>query len=884
MSRSPDRTHRVPDSEHSLPSLGQQPPPDMAVQQHGNSNPPPRNRLPHPIPPPSFLAASTSSGTPPAAASRYLHPVQQQDQDPRAASVSTTDPAHYFSSAPRRQSNPVTTPAATSPLNNNNNSNNNKPASLPEEPGHPGQGGLFQRPPSRQRSAFSAASPSFFPSYQQYQQQEQEQQQYHAFDASGYAPAEEHDDHSRPWRPVDTDGWIEKSLAAAKLKREALGMPDPFPMPPVYKPPPPPFGRWDHLPPSSSASERRPSTAVAHLYQYHRSSPSDFYPEPQPGQQSQPRRESSSAAYFNNYNNSTPFQSPAPSQATIGGGVVVSPPESGTGVSGVSERGLSSTRANSSAADGNGGGGEEEEQQQQQQQPEDTSATFHQIHDVPQVVLVAAEKRAPAPPPSRLEQLPQEIFMRVMMYCGYKEQVLLRAANYRLYHAVSLEAVPWTKKTETIMLEERDNPKNFPKKPPRAIEEEGDDDDEDNEDEAGRSDDAEARGGGAAGSGSGPTNRRKRKAPGGAISRPSYRPARNQGSGGGGKTKAHPDTLGRWGCYYCYKILPAHHFEGQLLEDKEGRKPKNHNTRGAAASSVGATESDRKVDMRVAYVKVVRCDPGRDMPEWLTRDTTRVEMDDESVESYVRARMARGVNCDDLRAYYRDLTREIHLVAPARGVNPVYVKSPERIPPVSYDRSSCSNNSSNTNTNIIIKLKERPESEEGNVPSGTATTTMTGTYRPLYKLLTNNAVPTRGDANSASYTYEITTPRNPTATTTTTTNNNNNWTPPDPMSMGHSTTHVAAGRIYLPGPRRQDHEMGLEETPRLAVGDVVSLRRVCIPCGAKYSVYRRQCNRKIISKTEEAWWVCGCWPCPQIRPANTSRIKACPRCNQSVIY
>lgn len=401
--------------------------------------------------------------------------------------------------------------------------------------------------------------------------------------------------------------------------------------------------------------------------------------------------------------------------------------------------------------------------------------------------------------------------MRIMMFSGYKEQVLLRQCSYHLYNLVDLDAIPWATKTAAILSEERYNPANFPKKPPKTS---GSIEKDDEEDETAFGEETEPS-----------TASKKGRVSGNSRSTKTQRSQ--------GKTKAHPDTLGRWGCYYCYKILPAYYFEGQLLEDKEGRKAKNHSSRGP-----NSPESDKKVDMRVEYVQILRNEPGKELPGWLVQDKRAVGTSS-GLEQYVRARMWNGVNCDDLRAYYKDITRTTHLVAPLRGVNPVF-------------------------TPIEIRHGDsmgRPASLLETSPESPALPDMWSSFdscRPLYRLRSQNT--TRGEADGASYTYEIPVPGNS----------------QKEQDQKETSLSQPVGRVVLPhGADKIDDE---PETS-IEAGDVISLRRVCIPCGTRYAVYRRDCNRKIISKTEEAWWVCDC---PQVRLAN--RSTGCPNCKRKVIY
>lgn len=419
--------------------------------------------------------------------------------------------------------------------------------------------------------------------------------------------------------------------------------------------------------------------------------------------------------------------------------------------------------------------------------------------------------------------------MRIMMFCGYKDQVLLKQCSYSLYNTVDLEAVPWEKKTETILFEECYNPKNFPKKTQQASH---------NEERDGGGDGGDAVLDEEAGASRRSTKRKaNRKAD-------STSPKQFQG-----KTKSQPENLDKWGCYCCYKVLPAYYFEGKLLEDKEGRKAKNNNSRGAAAP-----ESDKKVDMRVEYVQILEAVPGRTLPDWLMKDKG-MAVDEADMEAYVRERMERGVNCDDLRAYYENITRDTHLVAPLRAINPVFVPSAEIIPPIEFDRSATQiSHVPKSSSTITPQAKSEP------VPTIRSRSSPKDfeTCRSLYKLPATKSP--RGDLESASYTYKITIPRDAERDKR-------------PLQL---PTSQPVGRMCLPDPHTMNHDI---QKPTLQAGDVVSLRRVCIPCGTKFAVYRRDCNRKTISKTDEAWWVCDC---PQVRLAG--RSTGCPTCGRRVIY
>lgn len=603
-----------------------------------------------------------------------------------------------------------------------------------------------------------------------------------------------HDEDPEPARKrcklVDTGGWVEKTLTDAASRRESTGEADPFPHPLLT----PPSGR------SNSSRHQAP-------VQYE-GNPSPRYLSPgesdrSPGLYSSALSRRSSPLY----SSGTPTHSPVPSQATVASTTLRgSPSGSVTGLSGFSELDLS-TRANSAVLDGG-----------------DDTATFNQIHDVPQVVLPPRE----TPSTSKLEQLPMEIFMRIMMYCGYKEHIFLKQCNYDLYHTVDLDTVPWEKRMETILFEERYNPSNFPKGPTK---------------DAGREEDEAVSDEEVGIFKKSTTGKSQAKAVAG-------KPEQNRV-----KLKAHPNTNGRWGCYCCFKILPAYYFEGSLLEYREGRKAKNHQSRGHSAA-----DSDKKVDMHVEYIQILGPVAGRALPGWLMRDRMEAgvsqEVDIANIEAYMRERMGKGVNCDDLRAYYKGITRETHLVAPLRDVNPVFTPASEDIPKILSDRlesrprlGKVQTVSGATVSDARLAALPAARSEEASDDLKP--------YRPLYKLPAKEIV--RGATESASYTYEIKIPKN---------------AAPERTSLPLPTSQPV-GRICLP---QQDSTREITAST-LQTGDVVSLRRVCIPCGAKFAAYRRDCNRKIASKTSEEWWVCDC---PQVRLAG--RDAGCPTCKRKTIY
>lgn len=419
----------------------------------------------------------------------------------------------------------------------------------------------------------------------------------------------------------------------------------------------------------------------------------------------------------------------------------------------------------------------------------DGTPTFEQIYNVPQVNLAPRDTERT----SILERLPTEVFMRIMMYVDWKQQILLKRCNTNLYHVVNLEAIPWELKTATLLYEENYNPRNFPKKAPKTKDTEAAED-EDTDNDLQSDDDAPP-----------PTKGAKGKA------------ARIKGKGKAQtkkpraqtKEKAHPDTLGKWACHCCFKILPAQFFEGKCLEENAIRSAKDHKKKALNA------KSDKKSDVRVEYVRVISVNPVR-APEWLTKDMLEMGPT-RDVASYVKQRMERGVNCDDLRFYYKDINKATHCITPVRGVTPVYTASSIATPP------GCE------------------------------------TYRPFFKIPGTNA--SRG-LDSDTYTYEICVPED-------------SVRDEDPMMLPRSQP---VGRISQPQKRSYDH---LRDTagPAPEVGDIIPLRRFCILCGAKNGAYRRDCNRKIISKSEEGWWVCDC---RQVRQAG--RGNNCPDCGRKVIY
>lgn len=466
------------------------------------------------------------------------------------------------------------------------------------------------------------------------------------------------------------------------------------------------------------------------------------------------------------YSGSTLSGSPETSRSVVASGNRGSPPSSPT---------ITSTTSGFDSRQGSTG-------------PSDSTPTFEEIYDVPQVDLAPRDTERK----SILERFPMEIFMRIMLHCDWKQQIQLRVCNSNMYGMVRLDAIPWETKTAILIHEENFNPKNFPKKGTRSQENNGSA--YHDSDAASSSDD------------DGPSSSRSSKG------------RKNQGKGASkpkpqAKGKSPQDEIGRFACYSCFKILPACYFEGKQLENNTSRVIKGQKKRGPN------NQSDKKVDTRVEYVQVISVNTGRPAPEWLTKD--KAEFTATDVESYVTEYMKRGVNCDDLRRHYKDITSDTHCIAPVRGVNPFFTAYSSATPP-------------------------RCE-----------------TYRPVYRV-ESSSLPGAG-VDSSAYTYEICIPEN-------------SAREEQPMGRPHvrpctricqpqqQTTHGVSGLV---GP----------SAPAPQVKDIIALRRFCIPCGAKYGAYRRECNRKIISKTEERWWVCAC---PKVRQAGVGRN--CPDCGKSVIY
>ncbi|PSR94509.1 hypothetical protein BD289DRAFT_427282 [Coniella lustricola] len=458
---------------------------------------------------------------------------------------------------------------------------------------------------------------------------------------------------------------------------------------------------------------------------------------------------------------------------------------------------------------------------------DDLSATFEYIHNVPHVVL--PWRRLPDAAPSKLETLPLQLFMRIMMYCGYKDQIALKRSSYKLHCLVDLEAIPWQVKTEAILYEERYNPKNFPRKEQKSQNSDGAGDDGDDGDAALEE-----------GASASTKTANKKRTSGKKISNTSKQTSTGRIKLAAGKSKAHSDTYGKWGCYCCYKILPAYYFEGQLLEDKEGRASKAHK-----AKSANPDESDKKVDMRVEYVQILGSISGGELPEWLSKNPDTEQPT--NIEHYVRQKMDQGVSTYDLRNYYKDLNREKHLVAPLRGVNTIFTPSLLEHPQI--DLSTLEHQHDELSANAISDMKF-------------SSAALSQCRRPLYSLPASGA--SRSSTQSGTYAYELSIPHGSLRD--------------QPAEKPTLAKACRVSNICLPAREDGDVLSTLQDT-RPQVGEVLSLRRVCIPCGTKFAVYRRDCNRKIISKTQEAWWVCDCL---QVRLAGMST--GCGTCGRKVIY
>lgn len=218
----------------------------------------------------------------------------------------------------------------------------------------------------------------------------------------------------------------------------------------------------------------------------------------------------------------------------------------------------------------------------------------------------------------------------------------------------------------------------------------------------------------------------------------------------------------------------------------------------------------------------------------------------------------RGVNCDDLRAYHKDITKDTYVMAPIRGITTVFTASSLPVPKVDLSLVSraqspeASRSPPTTRTPLprtpLPAIHTREEQQE-NLENDAETS------RPLYKL--NSGREAQGNTDNSSYTYELRIPRGANRVE-------------NPPVLPESN---AVSRICLP-PKKT-----VEVDPVISLGDVVALRRICILCGTKYGIYRRDCNRKIISKTDEQWWPCDCF---EVRAAG--RSTGCSTCGKKVIY
>lgn len=471
------------------------------------------------------------------------------------------------------------------------------------------------------------------------------------------------------------------------------------------------------------------------------------------------------------FSGSTVTGSPEASRSTIAPSVPGSPPTSPT---------ITSTTSGFESRAGSTG-------------PCDSTPTFEEIYNVPQ------PNRRPrgTERKSILERFPMEIFMRIMLHFDWKEQIRLRRCNSNIYDMVQLDAISWETKTAILLHEENFNPKNFPKKASRPQGNDGpgaqDSDSSSSSDEEGPSSSSVQKGKRKQGANAARANRQR-------------------------KDKSNQEDIDRFACYSCFKILPAYYFEGKHLETNTSRTTKGQKKNG------NNTQADKKVDTRVEYVQVISVNPSQ-APEWLVKDKTQVRAAGD-VESYVAERMRKGVNCDDLRQKYKDLSLGTHCIAPIRGVNPFFTPSASAVPP------GC------------------------------------GTYRPVYQVdAPVGPGAAAGGADGTAYTYEICIPEDSLR---------------DPGGLARPRA-APSTRICQPQTQQQpgapDGSGSGLGPPAPEVRDIIALRRFCIPCGAKYGAYRRECNRKIISKTEERWWVCAC---PKVRRAGVGRN--CPDCGKSVIY
>ncbi|KAL1857467.1 hypothetical protein Daus18300_010332 [Diaporthe australafricana] len=371
-----------------------------------------------------------------------------------------------------------------------------------------------------------------------------------------------------------------------------------------------------------------------------------------------------------------------------------------------------------------------------------------------------------------------------------------------MYNMIRLDAIPWETKTAILLHEENFKEANFHKKSTKT--QEGGDLADQDSDAGSCSENEETP---RSKTGKGKKSRRK------CTSTP-----KNQVKG-----KSRPESLDRFACYSCFKVLPDYYFEGRHPQNNAGRAAKGQKKPG------NNSLSDKKVDTRVEYVQVVSVSPARP-PEWLVKDKAQQFRATTDIETYVKEHMKKGVNCDDLRRHYKDINIGTHCIAPIRGVNPFFTASPSATPP-------------------------RCE-----------------TYRPVYQVegggSSSNTSAAGGVDSSSAYTYEVCIPQSSTRDE-------------DPMERPHVGPST---RICQPQQQgsTSDHPSSVwgSAAPAPQVREIIALRRFCILCGAKYGAYRRDCNRKIISKqTEEGWWVCAC---RKVRQAGVGRN--CPDCGNTVIY
>lgn len=391
-------------------------------------------------------------------------------------------------------------------------------------------------------------------------------------------------------------------------------------------------------------------------------------------------------------------------------------------------------------------------------------------------------------------RLSKEVQMRILMYVDYKRQIRLKATNAAFWNLIQLDAIPWEERHAVILDEERNNENNFPSKKSSTAADDEDDDEEMSEVDSLSEGE--------------PGSSKKRK-----IS-----PSNKSRKSGTKRTKGNNKGPNRWGCYFCCNILPASYFEGPCLEETHGHRGPRDNRQH------GRSDADRKVAMRVEYVRILDAVP-QAMPEWLTHDLRlrprKSVLDVDNLEACVEERMKQGVNCDDLREHYKDLCRDTHLVAAVRNVQPVYTKAQQH--PVA-----------------------RPQTQ----------------FPPVYGSLPKQI--SRRERESAGFSYEL------------------SCIPEDalrdekPAQLPVASAPVS--RMCLPPQRAEDGRPCGPETA-LQSGDMVSLRRACIPCSAELGIIRRDDNRKVTSMTGKGWWPCNC---RKVWRAGTGT--GCPDCGCPVIF